>query len=281
MRARPGVATGHAEARTHAPQRARSDTCSCVMRASAILISSLVLALACDRADPSAPAAIAAEPDEAELTPASGIALPRRAPPIRVESLALDGDREAFVVRGARGSHSLVFLHGMCSHGQASLQSFQRASAEYGVAVAPTGDMACPGKERHSWSHRLDAIDGRIVEALFAAGASGEPRGLTLIGYSLGASRAEQLARKYPERYDTLVLIGGPTQPSPHRMAHLRAAAMIAGERDRQDLMKRGARAFDAAGIRARFFVLPGAKHGEMGSESERVMREVLDWVRR
>jgi pimeloyl-ACP methyl ester carboxylesterase len=251
------------------------------MRGLMMIVLSSALTLACDRASPSAPVANAAEPDEPKLTPASGFALPRRAPPISVEPLALGGDREAFALRGARGDGMLVFLHGMCGHGQGHLRSFQRAAAEHGLSVAPSGDMDCPRNGHRSWSHELGVIDALIVEALSAAGASGEPRGVTLIGYSLGASRAEQLARRYPERYAALVLIGAPTQPSPHRLGHLRAAALIAGERDRQDLMKKGARAFDAAGIRSGFFVLPGARHGEMGPDSERVMDEVLEWVRR
>jgi predicted esterase len=256
------------------------------MRGLIFVALSGALALACEGTTPSAAAPSAAEPDEPELTPASGIAEPRRAPPsrmqppARVRPLALTGEREAYVLSGARGRGTIAFLHGMCGHGLGPLQSFQRAAAEHGLAVAPTGDTPCSRPGQHSWSHDLESIDAQIVEALRAAGSGGEPRGVTLIGYSLGASRAEQLARNYPERYRALVLIGAPAQPSPHRLAHLSAAAMVAGERDRQDLMKKGARAFDAAGVRSKFFELPEAAHGQMGPASERVMREVLEWLR-
>ena len=54
---------------------------------------------------------------------------------------------------------------------------------------------------------------------------------------------------------------------------------MMAGSRDRQDRMRAGERAFRAAGIPATYRVLPGAGHGEMGPEGERVMGEALAWL--
>jgi pimeloyl-ACP methyl ester carboxylesterase len=189
----------------------------------------------------------------------------------------LDNDREAFVLRGARGPDRIVFLHGLCGHGMGYLQSFQYAAANHGLAVAPHGDLACNGPWR-SWSGKLEAIEQQIENAFRAAGGP-DPRGITLIGYSLGATRAEALARLHKDRYDALVLIAAPSAPSPAKLGHLRAAAMMAGSRDRQDAMKRAVKSFQLAGIPSQFFVLPGAAHGEMGPEAERVMGQVLDWV--
>lgn len=249
-------------------------------------IAGLALVPACDRVErrvADVPASRASEPDPEDLalTPASRIEREPRRAPIQVEALQLEGEHDVFVLRGARGDDRIVFLHGLCGDARGYLESFRVAAAEHGVAVAPNGDLACPGRGGRSWSTDASALDEHVVGALALAGVEAEPRGVTLIGYSLGASRAELLAREHPERYDAIVLIGGPKQPSPHGLEHLRAAAMVAGERDRQDLMKRGARAFSAAGIPSTFFELPEATHGEMGPDAERVMGRVLDWLER
>jgi pimeloyl-ACP methyl ester carboxylesterase len=194
-----------------------------------------------------------------------------------VEAVDLPSGQKTFVLRGARGSDRIVFLHGLCGHGMGYLQSFQFAAAKHGMAVAPHGDLACNGEWR-SWSVNLVAIQQQIDDSFGALGEA-EPRGMTLIGYSLGATRAEALARKYPERYDALVLIAAPTAPQPSKLSGLRAAAMMAGSRDRQELMKSAVKSYARAGIASRFFVLPGAAHGEMGPDAERVMDEVLAWV--
>jgi predicted esterase len=220
------------------------------------------------------------QPASASAPSAASAAAPPPAPPpapVQVEAVDLASGRKTFVLRGARGNDRIVFLHGLCGHGLGYLQSFQFAAAKHGMAIAPHGDLACNGPWR-SWSIDLVAIEQQIEDS-FAVLGEAEPRAMTLIGYSLGATRAEALARKYPDRYDALVLIAAPTAPQPSKLSGLRAAAMMAGSRDRQELMKSAVKRYTRAGIASRFFVLPGAAHGEMGPEAERVMDEVLAWV--
>ena len=54
---------------------------------------------------------------------------------------------------------------------------------------------------------------------------------------------------------------------------------MMAGERDRQDLMRKGARVMNRAGVPSTFFVIPEATHGAMGPTPEKTMGEALDWL--
>jgi len=54
---------------------------------------------------------------------------------------------------------------------------------------------------------------------------------------------------------------------------------MMAGARDRLDLMKAGAAAFRAADIPSTFQVIPEARHGEMGPHPEETMGAALDWL--
>jgi len=102
---------------------------------------------------------------------------------------------------------------------------------------------------------------------------------VVMMGYSQGAIRAESMARKWPRRYTRLVLMASPRIPSAKGLSSLRAAVMMAGERDRQDLMKKAARALSSAGIPSIYRVIPEATHGAMGPTPEKTMGEALDWL--
>ena len=54
---------------------------------------------------------------------------------------------------------------------------------------------------------------------------------------------------------------------------------MMAGTLDRQDLMQFSAKAFAAAGRRARYMPLPNGRHGSMGDSPEQTMGAALDWL--
>lgn len=204
---------------------------------------------------------------------------PSRRGPIRMEELEPGQAPEMFVMRGGpRGPARLVFLHGMCGHGLGYAQSFQHSAAKLGTLISPQADRRCGGGAWAKWSNDLDALDARIQHAFRALGHPEPIDEIVIMGYSQGATRAEALARKFPERYTRAILIGAPSAPSPRGLG-LRAAVMMAGERDRQDLMKAAVRSFEAAGIPSTFLVLPGARHGAMGQNPEASMGEALAWL--
>jgi predicted esterase len=199
--------------------------------------------------------------------------------PIRMEALHSDESPPTFVMRGApKGKARMVFLHGMCGHGLGYAQSFQWTASKRGTLIAPQGDRPCGGPWAQ-WSGDIDALDARIVAAFRALGHEGAIDDVLLMGYSQGASRAEAMARKWPERYTRLILIAAPTAASPRGLGSLRGALMMAGERDRQDLMKAGMRAMLGAGVPSTFMVIPEATHGSMGPTPEKTMGAALDWL--
>jgi pimeloyl-ACP methyl ester carboxylesterase len=213
-----------------------------------------------------------------QMAAAAGSGDPALRGPIRMELLKGDGP-EMFVMRGGpRGPERLVFLHGMCGHGLGYAQSFQFSAAKYGTLIAPQADRRCGQGPWAKWSGDLDALDGRIQAAFRALGHAEPIEDIVIMGYSQGATRAEALARKWPRRYTRLVLMGA---PSAIRVRGLtpRAVVTMAGERDRQDLMKTGARALAAAKIPAVFKVIPGATHGAMGPTPEATMGDALAWL--
>jgi predicted esterase len=199
--------------------------------------------------------------------------------PVRMEHLS-GTEPATYVLRGGpKGEGRLVFLHGMCGHALGYAQSFQFSAAKKGSLVAPQGDRVCGRGPWALWSPDLDALDARIVGAFRALGEKEPINDITIMGYSQGATRAEALARKWPERYTRLVSIGAPSRASSKGLQHLRAAVMMAGERDRKDQMKAGARALRLAGVPSTFMVIPEATHGAMGPTPEQTMGEALDWL--
>jgi predicted esterase len=198
--------------------------------------------------------------------------------------VAVEGDQAVHVVHapgGVRGA--IVYLHGRCTDPAIDLGRIAQAAGAHGTILAPQGDEGCPGGHTFLWTTSVQAIEPRIERALKAVGAE---RGgaldtdqVTLMGYSEGAARAEQLARAFPARYPRVILIGAPTAPAAANLGGARAVALLAGQKDRQDLMKIGLQSLEHAGKPARFFELPGADHGEFGPDGARVVGDALTFV--
>jgi pimeloyl-ACP methyl ester carboxylesterase len=219
-----------------------------------------------------------AQPAPVPSGPGSSRPEPVRPAPIHVDALDPSEQPPTFVLHGARGRRPIVFLHGLCGHAQGYVQSFQFAAAAHGPVVAPQGDVPCGAGPWSTWSGDPVRLDRRITRGFATLGLP-EPRDVTVIGYSLGATLAEGLARRWPDRYTRLILIAAPQSPNPQGMKQVRSTVMLAGTHDRQELMRRGVGAMRRAGIPSTFLELPGATHGEMGPDAERVMGEALAWV--
>jgi pimeloyl-ACP methyl ester carboxylesterase len=200
--------------------------------------------------------------------------------PIRMELLDPEEAAPMYVLRGGpKGSDRLVFLHGMCGHALGYAQSFQFSAAKQGLLIAPQGDRRCGKGPWAMWSSDLEALDARIMATFRALGEKEPIRDVLIMGYSQGATRAEALARQWPERYTRLISLGAPRAASARGLEHLRGAVMMAGELDRQDQMKAGMRALRAAGVPVTFIEIPGARHGAMGKNPEQTMGTALDWL--
>jgi predicted esterase len=199
--------------------------------------------------------------------------------PVRMEALSSAEKPPTFVMRGGpAGSARLVFLHGMCAHALGYAQAFQFSAAKKGKLVAPQGDKPCQGPWA-SWSGDLETLDARIAAAFRGLGETDPIEDIVVIGYSQGALRAEELARRWPARYTRLVLIASPVLSSPRGLDRVRSTVMMAGERDRQDLMKKGAEVLAKAGIPSTFMIIPQATHGAMGPTPEKTMGDALEWL--
>ena len=70
-----------------------------------------------------------------------------------------------------------------------------------------------------------------------------------------------------------------PTALRPGELRSLKAAVMMAGERDRQDLMRQSERALQRTGVPVTFLLIPQATHGAMGPTPERTMDKALSFL--
>lgn len=210
-------------------------------------------------------------------------------PPPRGEGIAkvdVPGEaRDPYVVDGNPSvRRPIVYLHGMCGDPKEDLDAWGNIAKQHGTIIAVMGDVACPDKPgRLKWSTDASAIDARIDAAVKsvseARGLRLEPGEVVVIGESMGAARAELLATKFPDKYTRLVLVGSPQTPSPENLKGVKAVANLAGEKERQSMMKQGTRALESAGTPTRFWELPEATHGNYGPDGERIMNEALGFV--
>jgi pimeloyl-ACP methyl ester carboxylesterase len=196
-----------------------------------------------------------------------------------MEVLDADAKPPMFVMRGEpRGSGRLVFLHGMCGHGLGYAQSFQYSAAKLGTLIAPQADVSCGGVWS-KWSAKVEELDARIVDAFRKLGHPEPIDDVIVIGMSQGASRAVDLVQRFPERYTRLISMAAPGVIRPGQVKTLRGAVMMAGERDRQDLMRQSERALRQSGVPVTFLLIPEATHGAMGPTPERTMGAALDFL--
>lgn len=257
-----------------------------MMRRSRVLAASLlfsVVVAGCGTVhEPSATTTTAAKPaPSAPPPPAPAPAKEDPPPPATVEKVRVPGDLAASIVRGFEGPPRTVFLPGLCSNANAYLQNFPEAARMQGGVVAIEGDQPCQGAEGfHSFSWDATKQHTRIEAALAAAGLTQIPaEGITIVGYSQGASIAEQLVQRWPARYARVVLIGSPGDPSAQRLAEARALVTMSCSRDVPGRMKEAARRAGAAGVPATYFEMPDCTHGNL-ADGERTFDTTFTWLR-
>ena len=172
----------------------------------------------------------------------------------------------------------MVFLHGMCGHGLGYAQAFLRTAARFGTLIAPQGDVSC-GDVWSKWSGDIESLDRRIGQTFTTLGLGEPHEDIWILGMSQGATRAAALARKWPKRYTRLVAMAAPTSIPPGDLRGLASAVLMAGERDRRDLMQASERALKRSGVPALFLLMPEATHGGLGTNPEQTMAEALTFL--
>lgn len=225
------------------------------------------------RAEPIVDVAIATS----SITPPT--APPPEEPPAVVERVDVRKDTQASLVRG---SHThIAFMPGRCSNAYAYMRGFPESARAHGGVVAIEGDQPCEGAPRFrsfTWSPTLQRA--RIEAAFAAANVPFPDEGITLVGYSAGASIAEMMHHAWPKLFPKLVLIAPPTAPKVDRLGNARAVVAMSCSLDVPYLMKAAAKSLDAIHVPARYMEMPKCTHGQL-ADGERVFSEAFDWLDR
>ncbi len=211
--------------------------------------------------------------------------VPAEAP---IATLAIARDRDVEVVDGPPGSSRVIlYMHGVCGD-PLGFRSWSAVASRFATLISLRGDAPCKDRPgRTGWSYDLAGTDRRIRAAITTVGDWRRSRGeaeldatqVTLIGYSLGARRAEWLAGRFPERYGRVAMIGSPVKPDAARLSKRGRYLVMAGALDARQHLIDGSNDLAKAGRTVRYAELPGARHGEYGPDAVRAMTEGLVWL--
>lgn len=184
------------------------------------------------------------------------------------------------------GRHGIaVMLHGMCSEPANACRHFAERVTEREHLVCPRASRRCEGGGS-IWPHRgfADSIERAVQRALAALGESAdESRGRTLIGYSLGAFRALELAERGQHAYPRVMLIGAKIYPNPKRLRESGVERLLlsAGSGDMMhDHMQRETRRLARSGFTTSFLGLGPVGHFFTPSFQDYLPRALL-WLNR
>lgn len=150
-----------------------------------------------------------------------------------------------------------LMLHGMCGEPERACRHFAGVVTQGGWLLCPRATQRCRGGGS-TWSPRVDRdVEAGIarVKARFP-GELDDAAGRTLIGFSLGAFRALDLAHAGAGRWPRVILIGARIHPDARRLqaAGVERLLLAAGDWDmmRGHMMERS-RALARGGFRAAF----------------------------
>lgn len=195
----------------------------------------------------------------------------------------MPGDRPLRITHAPPDNlHGLIYLHGMCGDSKGA-DPWADLAVERGTLIVLRADEPCLDRPGYKWPKDLREIQERIDRALELVkevrNGHLDTTHPTLIGYSQGAYRAEQLAGAYPGRYPRAILGGPPTPPSYEALRGLDGVAVLGGELEDHSHMTSGTQELIARGLHARFFLLPKVHHGSYGPDGRSVIAAALSFI--
>jgi len=172
----------------------------------------------------------------------------------------------------------LVLLHGMCGHPENECPWFAGSATESRWVACPRADLSCNGGGS-IWSGTattrealVNSTEVRLEKAF--AGNAGWSQGGILVGFSLGAFVALDVAQASHGQWKRLMLIGAFVQPNAKRLkaAGVESVLLASGDWDMsRDEMKKQARALEREGVRARYM--------GMGPVGHRFAKDMDTWL--
>ncbi len=179
----------------------------------------------------------------------------------------------------------LVLLHGMCGRPENECPWFAGSATDGRWVACPRADLSCNGGGS-IWSGatraRADLVgstEARLERAF--DGAAGWTRGGILVGFSLGAFVALDVAEASHGEWKRLMLIGAFVKPSAKKLeaAGVESVLFASGDWDMShDEMRRQARALERQGVRARYMSMGPVGH-EFAKDMDTWLKEAIGWL--
>ncbi len=173
-----------------------------------------------------------------------------------------------------------IMLHGMCDVPANECPSFAEAT-DSGWLVCPQASVGCNGGgATWNWKGRVQRIEDATSRALSGREVADHvPR--TLIGFSLGALAALDVAQQGTGHYDSLILISGRVYPDARRLRArgVRRVLLAAGDFDGTSAhLRTESQRLERAGVEARFMSLGKVGH-QFARDMTRWLTEALSWA--
>ncbi|MES1173528.1 MAG: hypothetical protein ABUL62_04295 [Myxococcales bacterium] len=181
------------------------------------------------------------------------------------------------------GPHPItVLLHGMCGDAARACSHFADQVTQTSNLVCPRASARCSGGGA-SWPETgvAEAVEAAVMRAKGALPEVDETHGRTLIGYSLGAYRAVNIAHASGSKYPRVMLIGARVSLDRARLVQngTERVLLCAGAWDMtHDPMQREAERMRRTGFQARFLDLGPVGHAFAPSFAEH-LPQALSWL--
>ena len=175
-----------------------------------------------------------------------------------------------------------VLLHGMCGDAARACSHFAEQVTQTSNLVCPRASARCQGGGA-SWPDKgvAEAVEAAVMRAKSALPEVDETHGRTLIGYSMGAFRAVNIAQASAGWYPRVMLIGAKVSLDQARLTQngTERVLLCAGGWDMMhDPMQREAERVRRAGFQARFLDLGPVGHAFTPSFAE-YLPQALSWL--
>lgn len=177
----------------------------------------------------------------------------------------------------------VVMLHGMCDPPQRECPYFAGTVTEFAWLVCPRARLRCPGGETlWDWRNKYQTVDTAVERVRRFAPDEVDTAGeRILIGFSLGALAAMDIAHRGDGRWQRLMLIGAEVYPNARLLerAGVKRVLLASGQRDMMRWhMETQAKRLDAQGIASRYMSMGPVGHW-FAPDMDTWMSEALAWL--
>ena len=176
----------------------------------------------------------------------------------------------------------VLMLHGMCDVPENECPSFAGSATAGSFVVCPRADLACTGGGS-IWNGKPE-VRSRIVNDVLAKTnetLAVDPARRTLVGFSLGAFVALDVAQRQKGEFKNLVLIGARVLPDAKKLKEsgIERVLLASGRHDMtRDHMTNLAKKLEAEGIKATYKTLGPVGH-QFAPDMNAWLKEAFVWL--